>query len=130
MIFFRTEIRKSNFLQPESKRGITGFNQCKTRISKNVANFNASALSIMRTILNDFIKNGKYPSPLKFNKIPVTKEEEVELNKDENQTKSQLLALIDENISNLPEELIQYFEDEKKILKIKTAKKECYIRFS
>lgn len=54
----------------------------------------------MRTIFNDFIKNGKYPSPLKFNKIPVTKEEEVELNKDENQTKSQLLALIDENISN------------------------------
>lgn len=59
---------------------------------------------------------------MKFNKIPV-KEDEVELNKDENQTKSQRLALIDENISNLPEELIQYFEDEKKILKIKTAKK-------
>lgn len=83
----------------------------------------------MRTILNDFIKNGKYPSPLKFNKIPVTKEEEVELNKDENQTKSQLLALIDENISNLPEEFFQYFEDEKKILKIKTAKKSVILDF-
>lgn len=65
---------------------------------------------------------------MKFNKIPV-KEDEVELNKDENQTKSQHLALIDENISNLPEELIQYFEDEKKILKIKTAKKNVILDF-
>lgn len=83
----------------------------------------------MGTIFNDFIKNGKYPIPLKFKIIPVTKEEEVELNKDENQTKSQLLALIDENMSNLPEELIQYFEDEKKILKIKTAKKSVILDF-
>lgn len=83
----------------------------------------------MRTIFNDFKKNGKYPSPLKFNKIPHTKEEDVELNKDENQTKSQLLALIDENISNLPEKLIQHFKDEKKILKIKTAKKNVILDF-
>lgn len=62
----------------------------------------------MRTIFNDFIKRGKYPSHLKFNKIPVSKEEEVELNKNKN------TILIDEIISNLPEELIQHFKDEEK----------------
>lgn len=46
----------------------------------------------MRTIFNDFIKNGKYPNPLKFNKLPVSKEEEVELNKNKNQTKSQIFV--------------------------------------
>lgn len=35
-----------------------------------------------------------------------SKEEEIELNKNQNQTKSQLLTLIDENIENLPEELL------------------------
>lgn len=59
----------------------------------------------MRTIFNDFVKNGKYPNPLKFNKIPVSKEEEVELNK--NKIKQNLKFL-------LPEELIQHFKDEKK----------------
>jgi hypothetical protein len=51
---------------------------------------------------------------VKINKVPILKEEEIELNKDENQIKSQVLAMMHENISNLPEELIQYFEDEKK----------------
>lgn len=40
--------------------------------------------SNMWIIFNDFIKNGKYFSLLKFKKILVMKEEEVELNKDEN----------------------------------------------
>lgn len=37
--------------------------------------------------------------------MSVLKEEEIELNEDENQTKSHLLALIDEPISNLSYEL-------------------------
>lgn len=44
----------------------------------------------------------------------VSNEEEIELIKDENQTKSHLLAIIAESISKLPEKLLQYFEDKKK----------------
>lgn len=52
----------------------------------------------MQTIFNGFIKNIKHPSQLKFNKTPVLKDKENELNKDE-KTKAHLLALIDQIIT-------------------------------
>lgn len=44
----------------------------------------------MRTLSSDFIfKKGIYPSPLKCNKIQVSKEEEIDLNKE---NKSELFS--------------------------------------
>ena len=83
----------------------------------------------MQSILRDFIKKGKYPSPLKITKIPISKEEECNMAKDENKTKPQLIEIIEENISNLPDEQKHFFETQKSSLKIKYAKKEVLIEF-
>ncbi|CAC5364973.1 DCST1 [Mytilus coruscus] len=85
----------------------------------------------MDSNINDFIKIGKYPSSLKISKIPISTLEENELCKelDENKTKLQLFAMIEENIASLPSEQREQFEIEKKSKKLKYAKKSIHIDF-
>lgn len=77
----------------------------------------------MQTIFNCFRKNIEYPSPLKFFKIPVFKE--IERNKDQKNNNKSSSFGSNRSKYELPEELIDHFEDEKKKLKVGSANK-CY----
>lgn len=89
--------------------------------------FTPFSLGNMRTIFTDFLLQCKYPSPLKFQKFPISKTEQIEISKDENKTKAQLLVLIDENISTLPSDKIENYESERKLFK--NAKKSSLLDF-